>query len=107
MRPDLATKKPNPAHLAITKLQQNYDGEVLSEETYHYGDKIVVPQTGGVKGFAGWDKAVSEKCDGDATYIAVYKEESSGCFSSLQVGGVVLCALSIMVFAILLKKYRG
>lgn len=29
MRPDLWDKKPNSAHLAITKLQQNYDGEVF------------------------------------------------------------------------------
>ena len=28
MRPDLWNSKPNDAHLAITKLQQNYDGEV-------------------------------------------------------------------------------
>lgn len=28
MRPDLFNKKPNPAHLAIAKLEQEYDGEV-------------------------------------------------------------------------------
>ena len=60
----------------------NYDGSVLSEEKYHYGDAINAPADP-VKPsddtysyvFVGWDKDVSETCQGDATYKAQYRAD--------------------------------
>ena len=56
----------------------NADGTVLSEKTYHYGDKVTAP-TAPTKAtdntytytFEGWDKPVVD-CAGNATYTATY-----------------------------------
>lgn len=56
----------------------DYDGKVLAENTYHYGDAITVP-TSPVRPadgmytytFIGWDHTV-ESCTGNAVYTAVY-----------------------------------
>ena len=58
----------------------NSNGEVISEQSLKYGDKIVKPGNPKYPGnkdiyehtFAGWDKEVSDVCTGDATYKAVF-----------------------------------
>ena len=60
---------------------KNEDGEqeIISQNTYHYGDKIVIPENP-VKdddvefsySFRSWSPDVSEFCHGDATYTATY-----------------------------------
>ena len=57
----------------------NSDGSVISEEIYHYGDTVTVPETPTMSGmdkegqfsFAGWDYEVT-KVNGHATYKATY-----------------------------------
>ena len=56
----------------------DYDGTVLSEKTYHYGDTVTVPNDPVRQAdntytytFKGWDKAI-EKVTKDQTYTAVY-----------------------------------
>ena len=56
----------------------NDDGSVLSEERYHYGDKVKAPEDPAHKydklykfTFTGWDKKI-EDCTGDAVYTALY-----------------------------------
>ena len=57
---------------------KNYDGSILSSETYHYGDAVVVPETptkpadeSYTYGFAGWDSEVTA-CLGNKTYTATF-----------------------------------
>ncbi len=61
----------------------NDDGSVISEMIYHYGDIIAIPEDPTKASndtadyvFAGWDPTVSETCQGDATYTAVYTEQN-------------------------------
>ena len=68
----------NANYINYTVIFKNDDGTVLSEKTYHYEDKVTVPNTP-IKAadktytytFAGWDKEVVN-CDGDAIYTATY-----------------------------------
>ena len=57
---------------------KNYDGSILSSETYHYGDAVVVPEMptkpadeSYTYGFAGWDSEVTA-CSGNKTYTATF-----------------------------------
>ncbi len=59
-----------------SRLVKGEDGTILSTETYHYGDEIVVPVAPTKAAdntytytFAGWDKEVVN-CAGNATYTA-------------------------------------
>ena len=60
----------------------NYDGSVILENTYDYGDAVAVPaetptrpnEGGTGYTFIGWDQEVSVYCIGNATYTAQYKE---------------------------------
>ncbi len=68
----------NTAYIDYTVAFKNWDGTVLSTETYHWGDEVTAPATPtraadntGTYTFAGWDKAVVN-CAGDATYTATY-----------------------------------
>ena len=49
------------------------DGKVISEKTYHYGDKIKAPEDPAQndRSFIGWDKEVTD-CTGSVTYTAKY-----------------------------------
>ena len=65
-------------YINYTVIFKNYDGEVLSEKTYHYGDSIVEPTAPTrpadetyTYGFVGWDSQVVA-CDGNKTYIAQF-----------------------------------
>ena len=56
----------------------DWDGKVISEQTYHYGDTVVAPEnptrpSDGANSytFSGWDKDIT-LCYGDATYKATY-----------------------------------
>ena len=56
----------------------NWNGDVLSQKTYHYGSKVTTPKKPSKPAddeyaytFAGWDKEVTV-CTGDATYTAVF-----------------------------------
>ncbi|MGN1194873.1 MAG: hypothetical protein ACI4SB_05275, partial [Acutalibacteraceae bacterium] len=59
---------------------KNDDGTVLSTNTYHYGDTVVVPEATKAEDdtftytFASWDTDVAAHCNGDATYTATYKK---------------------------------
>ena len=57
--------------------------KIISSETYHYGDTIVIPDDPAgtrtfttVYTFAGWTPVVSPTCTGNATYKAAYNEET-------------------------------
>ena len=57
----------------------NWNGEVISEEVYKYGETVAIPANP-IKPsdsqnnymFNGWDKEVSLTCEGNATYTAIY-----------------------------------
>ena len=60
----------------------NDNGDVVSKETYHYAEEIVVPANPTkvdddtyIYSFKGWTPAISEVCYGDATYTATYRRE--------------------------------
>ena len=62
----------------------DYDGTVISADSYHYGDPVSVPPdparpSDGTYAYAfeGWDKPVSATCTGNATYTARYSSEYS------------------------------
>lgn len=57
---------------------KNYDGRILSSETYHYGEAVVVPEAPTKSAdesytyeFAGWDSEVTA-CLGNKTYTATF-----------------------------------
>ena len=59
----------------------DFDGSVISEKTYHYGDKIDIPADPSreednkyMYEFAGWDKEIISTCTENAEYTAVYRE---------------------------------
>ena len=60
----------------------NYDGSVLLEQSYIYGDTISVPSNPTRPSdniynytFVGWDKDISSICTGNVTYTAQYSNE--------------------------------
>lgn len=60
----------------------DFDGRVISEDTYHYGDSIAVPELPSRSSdetydyvCVGWDQTVSETCQGNATYRAQYRAD--------------------------------
>ena len=66
------------AYINYTVVFKNYNNDVISSKTYHYGDAVVVP--GAPKKpsdanycyvFVGWDKSVTN-CYGDAVYTAKF-----------------------------------
>ena len=67
-----------PTYIEYTVTFKDWDGTVLSTNTYHYGDKVVAPSDPTKAAdntytytFAGWDKDVAD-CAGDAIYTATY-----------------------------------
>ena len=59
----------------------DWNGTVILEKTYHYGDTVIVPADPVRAGesylsydFTGWDKEVTATCAGNATYTATYQE---------------------------------
>jgi len=68
----------NVAYTDYTVIFKNYNGDVLSTNTYHYGDTIVIPSAPSkpadetyTYAFIGWDKTVTT-CEGNATYTAEF-----------------------------------
>ena len=66
-------------YIEYTIVFEDYNGTILSEKTYRYGEAIEVPSNPVREAdesfryeFAGWDKEVIE-CAGDATYTATYR----------------------------------
>lgn len=66
-------------YIEYTIVFEDYNGTILSEKTYHYGETVEVPSNPVREAdesfryeFAGWDKEVTE-CAGDATYTATYR----------------------------------
>ena len=66
-------------YVDYTVVFKNYDGSVISTETYHYGEDVVAPATPTKPSdntysyqFDGWNTPVVA-CVGDATYTATYK----------------------------------
>ena len=60
----------------------NYDRTVISSNTYHYGEAVSIPANPtrttdkiGLYTFEGWDKIVTQMCDGNAEYVATYNIE--------------------------------
>ena len=68
------------AHICeYTVTFKNWNGDVLSTKTYHYGDKVIAPadptrEPGNdcVYNFNGWDQKITT-CDGNKVYTATYK----------------------------------
>lgn len=67
-----------PSYIDYTVTFKNWDGSVIAENTYHYGDAVTAPATPEKEAdktytytFAGWDKTVTA-CTGDAVYTATY-----------------------------------
>ncbi len=67
-----------PAYIGYTVVFKNWNGDVLSNKTYHYGDKVTVPSDPSrvadntyTYTFAGWDKEIVD-CAGGAEYTAVF-----------------------------------
>ena len=67
--------------IEYTVIFKNWDGTVISQEEYHYGDVVDVPADPEKAGnktyyyvFAGWDVAVGN-CAGNATYTAQFEEK--------------------------------
>ena len=65
---------------------KNWDGSVLSENTYRYGDAVQVPAAPTKSSddpdaytweFTGWDHPVVN-CEGDTTYVAQFKKVEKG-----------------------------
>lgn len=68
----------NSAYINYTVVFKNYNDDVISSKTYHYGDAVVVPDTPKKPSdenycyvFVGWDKSVTN-CFGDAVYTAKF-----------------------------------
>lgn len=66
------------AYINYTVVFKNYNDDVISSKTYHYGDAVVVPVTPKKPSdenycyvFVGWDKSVTN-CFGDAVYTAKF-----------------------------------
>lgn len=66
------------AYINYTVVFKNYNDDVISSKTYHYGDAVVVPGTPKKPSdanycyvFVGWDKSVTN-CYGDAVYTAKF-----------------------------------
>ena len=60
---------------------KNWDGSIISTDTYHYGDTVVAPANPTKQGnliynynFIGWNTSVSTSCTGNATYIAMFEQ---------------------------------
>ncbi|MBE6768192.1 MAG: hypothetical protein E7549_04690 [Ruminococcaceae bacterium] len=71
-----ATYKATP--IEYTVVFKNWNGNILSTQTYRYGDGVIAPSNPTRMAdntytytFAGWDKAVTN-CAGDETYTATY-----------------------------------
>ena len=66
-----------------TVVFKNISGKVISSNNYAYGDAVTIPKTPTYDkdkdiykhSFAGWDKAVSTTCTGNAEYTAIYTDE--------------------------------
>ena len=75
------TARYTPMYINYTVTFLDWNGEMISEKTYHYGDTIAVPADP-VRAndgyltydFTGWDKEVTATCAGNATYTATYQE---------------------------------
>lgn len=75
------TAKYTPAFIDYTVVFKDWNGAALSTKTYHYGDKVTVPDhptkaadSTYTYTFNGWDNDVVN-CAGDATYTATYTSE--------------------------------
>jgi len=67
-----------PVHIEYTVIFKNEDGAILSQNDYHWGDKVTVPKDPTKTAdntytytFAGWDKEVAD-CAGHTVYTATY-----------------------------------
>ncbi len=67
-------------HINYTVTFKNWDGSVISEKTYHWGDTVTAPNNPTKPAdntytytFAGWDSSVAN-CAGDAIYTATYSK---------------------------------
>ncbi len=67
-----------------TIIFKNWDGKIISEVTYYWGDKVFTPKKPYRPSddlytytFEGWDKTVSETCVGDAIYTATFSAAST------------------------------
>ncbi|MEG9429661.1 MAG: leucine-rich repeat protein [Christensenellaceae bacterium] len=120
----------NEEFINYTVIFKDYNGTVLSENTYHYGDTIVVPSNPTRSSdaqysytFNGWDKEISEICIGDAEYTATYTQSKvenvvpsqnggSGCAGNVSAGDsagniiMSIGAMSICFAVIIIRKKK-
>ena len=97
------TARYTPMYINYTVTFLDWNGEVISEKTYHYGDTVEVPEDPTraqadyyTYTFTGWDKEISAACAGNATYTATY-EEKVVLQEALASGGTVKLVKDIQV----------
>lgn len=114
-------------YINYTVVFKNWDGEVLSTKTYHYGDTVAVPanpvrpnDNTYVYTFTGWDKMVVA-CNGNAVYTAVYSSKtrvpaaitsstytiSNGTISKISTGTTVSTLVGKLNEGSYVKVYNG
>ena len=69
-----------PVYIDYTVKFQDENGQVISEQTYHWGDTVTIPADPAKPAdntytytFAGWDAEVAATCSGNAVYTATYQ----------------------------------
>lgn len=109
----------------FTIIFKNYDGSIISENKYEYGETINVPTNVNKPSddkyeyiFIGWNKEVDTECKSNATYTAVYETKEieteqaksgcfsckSGCFSCKNNSVIIILNLFALSGIILLRK---
>ena len=110
-------------YIEYTIIFEDYNGIILSEKTYHYGDEIQIPD-GPIRPadevyqyeFAGWDKKVIA-CVGNETYVATYSTQnlpvkpddglSGGAIAGITVASVAVCGgIGFVLYWFVFRKKR-
>ena len=76
--PEEPTEPSEPGVTEFTVIFKDYNGNIISETVYGYGDAVIVPEEPSREGyfFVGWDKEITD-CSGDAVYTAQYVAEGT------------------------------
>ena len=110
-------------YIEYTIIFEDYNGTILSETTYHYGDEIQIPDNPIRPAdevyqyeFAGWDKKVIA-CVGNETYVATYSTQnlpvkpddglSGGAIAGITVASVAVCGgIGFVLYWFVFRKKR-
>ena len=110
-------------YIEYTIIFEDYNGTILSEKTYLYGDEIQIPDNPIRPAdevyqyeFAGWDKKVIA-CVGNETYVATYSTQnlpvkpddglSGGAIAGITVASVAVCGgIGFVLYWFVFRKKR-